>query len=113
VNITDVLTDDLRRAPWKGSPDPLAGHCYVVAEALYHRALDLGYEAKPYFIRHEGAPHWFVRVNHPDLGWYTFDPTQSQFATPVPHEQAKGKGFLTKEPSRRARVVMERMGWRN
>jgi len=109
--LVDALTDDLRQPKYRGNPDPLAGHCYIVAEALYHRALALGYPAKAYFIRHEGEPHWFVRVTHPDLGEYTFDPTQGQFATPVPHEQAKGKGFLTKQPSKRARILMERVGW--
>ena len=100
-------SNDLRRAPWKGSPDPLAGHCYIAAEALYHRCLDLGYEAKPYFIRHEGQPHWFIVTDY--LG--TIDPTARQFKTPVPYEQAKGKGFLTKQPSKRTLVLMERMGW--
>ena len=30
------LTDDLRRPPYKGSSNPLTGHCYVASEALYH-----------------------------------------------------------------------------
>ena len=107
MRLTDALTDDLRRAPWRGDPNPLAGHCYVAAEALYHRALDLGLDARPMFVRHEGAPHWFVVID----GWL-HDPTAGQFATPVPYEKAKGKGFLTKEPSRRAQEVMRRMGWR-
>lgn len=110
--IVDQLTDDLRRAPWKGNPNPVAGHCYIVAEALYHRAIALGYNAKVMFVRHEGAPHWYVTVDveHDDNYW-VFDPTASQFETPVPYERAKGKGFLTKQPSKRARILMERMGW--
>ena len=36
------------------------------------------------------------------------DPTAGQFATPVPYAQGKGKGFLTAQPSARARVVMGR-----
>ena len=31
--IAESLTDDLRRPPWRGSPNPLAGHCYVASEA--------------------------------------------------------------------------------
>lgn len=100
-------SDDLRKAPWKGNVDPLAGHCYIAAEALYHRCKDLGYEAKPMFIRHEGQPHWFIITDY--LG--VIDPTARQFMTPVPYEQAKGKGFLTKQPSKRALELMFRMGW--
>lgn len=98
-----TLTDDLRRPPWRGSPDPLAGHCYVASEALYHLGLrEQGY--RPMFIRHEGSPHWFLA-----RGTEVVDATASQFRTPVPYSQAKGKGFLTREPSRRARILMSRL----
>jgi hypothetical protein len=35
--------------------------------------------------------------------------TARQFETPVPHEQARGTGFLTKLPSKRARILMGRI----
>lgn len=109
----DVLPecDDLRRAPWKGSENPYAGHCYIVAEAMYHHGKAIGYNVRPMFIRHEGQPHWFVEAEIVPGGWQYIDPTASQFETPVPYELAKGKGFLTKQPSKRARILMERMGW--
>jgi len=46
------LSDDLRRPPWKGDPNPLAGHCYVASEALYHL---LGDKWKPEHVKHEGT----------------------------------------------------------
>jgi hypothetical protein len=98
--VQGALTDDLRRHPWKGNSNPLAGHCYVASEVIFHLMPGL----KPMFIRHEGQPHWFL-MN----GSEVIDPTASQFETPVPYSMAKGKGFLTKTPSRRARLVMEKI----
>ena len=113
MRLADALTDDLRRAPWRGSPDPLAGHCYVASEAIYHHLLDLGWrrtDLRAMFVRVEGQPHWYVEVRLPGGPWMRLDPTGSQF-TSVPYREARAKGFLTKQPSKRARVVMERMGW--
>lgn len=59
----------------------------------------------------EGLPekddtHWFLKHEDGRIA----DPTASQFGDiPIPYENGRGGGFLTAEPSRRARVVMERM----
>jgi hypothetical protein len=105
--LVEALTDDLRLPRYQGNPDPLAGHCYVVAEAIYHRGKSLGHRMESWFIRHEGEPHWFVSEEY--LG--VLDPTSPQFKRDVPYERAVRKGFLTKQPSKRARLLMERMGW--
>ena len=97
------LSPDLLHPRYKNQTHPLAGHCYIVAEAL--REL-LGDEWKPQFLKHEGASHWFLR--HRKTG-EVLDPTGVQFETPVPYQDAKGKGFLTKEPSKRARKLLERV----
>lgn len=97
------LTDDLRRAPYKGSENPMTGHCYVASEVLAHV---LGPDWKPCFVRHEGAPHWFLRNQETGK---ILDATASQFKTPVPYEQGVGKGFLTKNPSARAKVVLNQL----
>lgn len=103
--VRSVLTDDLRKAPYKGSCNPMTGHCYVASEALYH-ALG-GKEAgwTPHNITHEGSPHWFLK--HKDGA--IIDPTADQFKTPVPYEKARGKGFLTRQPSKRAQEVLRRI----
>jgi hypothetical protein len=103
--VQDVLTDELRKPKYRGDPNPLRGHCYVASEALYHLLDGKRMGWKPMFIRHEGEPHWFL-VNK-----YTgeiLDPTAVQFRTPVPYEKATGKGFLTRTPSKRAQIVIER-----
>jgi 8-oxo-dGTP pyrophosphatase MutT (NUDIX family)/GNAT superfamily N-acetyltransferase len=104
--IVPHLTDDLRRAPWKGSDNCLAGHCYVASEALWHLmgGPDSGYV--PQSIQHEGGPHWYLK--HKVTG-EIIDPTAGQFKTPVPYEKGIGKGFLTKLPSKRAQVVIDRV----
>jgi len=103
-----LISDDLRRKPWRGNSNPVAGHCYVVAEAYRELADGMGSQHwKPMFVRHEGAPHWFLK--HKKTG-EILDLTEAQFDSPVPYDKARGKGFLTRQPSRRARVMMSRTG---
>lgn len=101
--VREVLTDDLRLKPWKGSPNPMAGHCYVACEVIYYMTNQL---LRPCYIKHEGSSHWFLM----DGSGTIIDPTWDQFETPVPYEKGIGKGFLTRGPSKRARIVLERLG---
>ena len=103
-----ALTDDLRKPEYRGNPNCLAGHCYVASEALYHSSGGKSAGLTPMHVKHEGASHWFLRAASGE----NIDPTASQFATPVPYHEAKGKGFLTRQPSRRAQTVMRRMNER-
>lgn len=109
-DIVHCLTDDLRRAPYKGHVNPLRGHCYVASEALYHLKGGKAAGLKPMFISHEGAPHWFL-ADTKNKGF--IDLTSGQFETPVPYHLAKGKGFLTAKPSARAAKVIQRVQNRN
>lgn len=107
IDIIPYLTDDLRKSNYKGNPNPLAGHCYVASEVVYHFYLeDPKTLYKPFFIKHEGEPHWFLKDL---LTGNVVDLTASQFKTAVPYEKAKRKGFLTKQPSRRAKIVLEQL----
>lgn len=104
-DVRAVLTDDLRKPKYRGSPNPVAGHCYVASEAALFLLRNRGIKGwKPMFIQHEGEPHWFLR----HTSGLILDLTAEQFKTPVPYELAKGKGFLTKEPSKRAMEVVHR-----
>lgn len=103
--VRSVLTDDLRKAPYKGSCNPMTGHCYVAAEALYHAMGGRAAGLTPHQITHEGSPHWFLKTKEGRV----IDPTADQFKTPVPYEKARGKGFLTRQPSKRAREVLRRV----
>lgn len=104
--IQSVLTDDLRRAPWKGDPNPFAGHCYVASESLYWLLTDRDAWV-PCVIRFGGTTHWFLR-NRADMS--VLDPTAGQFQDPVPYAEGRGKGFLTKNPSKRAAEILRRLG---
>lgn len=98
-------SDDLRRKPWKGSPNVFAGHCYVASEVLYHMGgEEMG--LRPAFIRHEGQPHWFLMMPNSSC---LLDVTVAQFKTNPDYTKARGKGFLTKAPSKRACVLMQRV----
>lgn len=93
--VRDCLTDDLLKPPF-------TGHCYVASEALYHLlgGKEAGY--RPVNLRHENVSHWWLEGPSGVL-----DPTADQFQTPVPYEGGRGRGFLTKEPSKRAQKLIE------
>lgn len=101
------LSDDLLKPRYRAMPNrtPTTGHCYAASEALYHLLGGKAAGFTPMRIRHEGEPHWYLRG--PD-GTY-LDPTEDQFATPVPHTDGTGCGFLTKAPSARARTLIDRV----
>lgn len=103
---TASLDNSLRRAKYRNSPNPMTGHCYVASEALWH--LLGGHESGwvPQNIQHEGDQHWYLR--HAKTG-EILDPTASQFRTPVPYEKGRGRGFLTKKPSKRAQELINRI----
>ena len=100
--VQKVLTDDLRREPWKGSDSPLAGHCYVASEALYHLS---GKNLLPHHMTWEGASHWFLKTKTGEI----VDPTASQFKHAPDYSLGRGKGFLTKQPSKRCAEVLRRV----
>lgn len=100
------LTDDLLAPKYRGQSRPYAGHCYVACEALKHAAEHHGLRLRSFSVRHEGGVHWFLRD---DVG-NVLDPTAEQFAKPVPYHKGRGRGFLTRRPSNRARTLLTRIG---
>jgi hypothetical protein len=118
ARVVDVLTPELLTGRWKlafsETGNRYAGHCYAAAEAMFHL---VGGRAKgwlPCVMSHStwsegldpGETHWFIR--HERTG-EILDPTAPQFDGAVPYDRSKGCGFLTKGPSRRARVIMKRL----
>lgn len=103
---TESLDDSLRRPKYQGNPNHLAGHCYVASEALYHLMGGPKSGWVPQVIRHENDTHWYLK--HRESG-EILDPTAGQFRTPVPYEHGRGSGFLTREPSKRARELISRI----
>ena len=115
AKVTQTLTygncNDLRRPEYQDHPEPLRGHCYIAAEVVYHLALREGIHLKPMFIRHNDEPHWYL--SHRGYGnepWEaSIDPTAGQFRGIVDYCEGRGKGFLTRQPSKRATELMRRM----
>lgn len=100
------LSEDLRKPKWRFNDNYLAGHCYVVSEVIYHLSGKMIW--KPMVVNHEGGTHWFLKSRIDDS---ILDVTSSQFYSPVPYDQARGCGFLTKSPSKRARKLIRKMGY--
>lgn len=85
----------------------IRGNCYATSEAAYH--LLGGKEAgwTPMNMRHEGESHWFLRHE----SGLVLDLTAAQFETKPDYSKARGRGFLTAEPSGRAAQLMVMLTW--
>jgi len=92
------------------------GNCYVTCEALYHLLGGKKAGYVPHTVRHEGDVHWYLvlTTKTDGLGIETsviVDPTASQFTTVPDYSKGRGRGFLTAEPSKRAKALMLLMVW--
>jgi hypothetical protein len=106
-----VLTSDLILPKYRRDDCAVAGACYIMSEALWH--LYAKYEGfVPTRATRNGVTHWWLQkrakagtvVSMLDLTAEQFDMDEW-----VRYFKAgRGGGFLTKEPSKRARVLMER-----
>ncbi len=99
------LTEDLLKNKYKGR-HPLSGHCYVASEAYYH--LNGGKESglKPHSLRiDENMVHWFLKDRFNRI----IDLTAEQFDYQVPYETGRARGFLTKGPSKRAMILINKV----
>ena len=113
-DIKTVLTEDLLTDHWKKiirikKCHPTTGHCYAASEALYHilGGKKAGY--KPMYGKtKKGNSHWWIVDEDENI----IDVTAEQFyfhnSTP-PYENGVGSGFLTKDPSKRAQKIINRM----
>lgn len=90
------------------------GNCYVTSEALFHLLGGKAAGYVPHTVRHEGAVHWYLVRRLYRVGGtqeLIIDPTAKQFKTLPDYSQGRGRGFMTKGPSKRARELMEKMLW--
>jgi hypothetical protein len=87
---------------------PLAGHCYVASEALFH--LTGGYEKwyverTSVLVDGEWITHWYLRDRN-EL--HVVDLTAEQFGDrKIPYGAGTRTGFLTQNPSKRAQKVID------
>lgn len=105
ASIAAVLSDDLRKPKYRGDPNRMKGHCYVASESAMHLLGGSRAGWKPMNVQHENDQHWYLEGPRGEI----LDITSSQFKTPVPYHLARGRGFLTKEPSKRAAEVIRRV----
>ena len=78
------------------------GNCYVTCEALYHLIGGKGAGWTPCSLKHEGDTHWFLRHGSGRI----LAPTVSQVKSTPVFSLARGGGFLTRQPSKRAAALM-------
>ena len=106
----DLLTPERRREIRRERLSPQArrvrGHCYVATEAAYYLfGKELGYV--PERVRcADGDTHWWLRNKRTG---HVIDPTVEQTGGTFDYRRGKAGGFLTKEPSRRCRILMQRV----
>jgi hypothetical protein len=109
--IRAVLTPDLLRPKYREHvSNPMYGHCYVASEALYHL---LGARSSPFRPYHgkddTGDVHWWLENT---LTGHRYDITADQYyrvGKKPPYDAGRLGSFLTEAPSKRARIVMERI----
>lgn len=102
------LSPDLLRRDW--GPHPHAGHCYVASEALWHLTdcCMLPYRARD----DNGIVHWWLQAFRTPLPFAIYDCTAGQytdFGLTPPYEKGKCGGFLTKQPSKRAQILIKKV----
>lgn len=109
--IKDCLTPDLLENKfWRERQKKrrMAGFCYIASEAYYH--LRGKYDQyKPHHIKvTEGKHdfgHWFLKSDDGKI----IDITAEQFNRIPDYAKSKCRAWLTKHPSRRAKVIINRV----
>lgn len=103
--IRHILKDrkDLIKEDYRDGNHPMWGHCYVASEIYFHLkgGYDAGYEVHRVNTNEDNV-HWFL-VKEGEL----IDITADQFDEPIPYHNSTRCGFLTKQPSKRAKEVID------
>lgn len=84
------------------------GNCYATSEAIYHLVGGKAAGWKPMRMKVNDGSHWFLK----HASGVILDVTAAQFGhdrVPIDYSTARGCGFLTKQPSTRARRLMQRL----
>lgn len=81
------------------------GQCYPASEALYHLMEGWKYGIKPIQGNWEGVSHWALRCSDGRV----IDLTVEQFNETPDYSVFRGRGFLTKTPSKKAQVIIDKV----
>jgi hypothetical protein len=106
--IVAELSPDLLAPRYKRvkNANKFTGHCYVASEALFHFLGGSASGLVPQVLRHEGGTHWYLKETAKSR---IRDLTAAQFKTTPPYAQGRGCGFLTRKPSKRCALLMDRV----
>ncbi|WP_315922169.1 hypothetical protein [Mesorhizobium sp. SP-1A] len=117
--VQQSLTHDLLTPKWRkivgDSAALFKGHCYAASEAIYHILGGSENGWVPQIVNHarwpeglgQGQTHWYLKNKNTGE---IIDATAEQFSPLlVNYENATGCGFLTSAPSKRARIIMDRV----
>jgi hypothetical protein len=114
--IGTVLSPELLRADWRAKSEGehhTHGHCYVAAEAMFHLLGGHGSELSPRYAKYleddEWCTHWWLYSSNRAR---IFDPSKEQYTyveLNPPYHLGKRCAFLTKQPSKRAVIVIDRV----
>ena len=113
-NIKAVLSDDLLSRNYRyiselKNRDITTGHCYIASEALYHLIGGKKSGYSPRVAREsDGETHWYLE----NKDGKKLDPTRSQYTKigeEPPYAKGRGCGFLTRKPSKRASIIIQRI----
>lgn len=103
------LRKECLRPQYRNTRNLLGGFCYTASEAIYHLSAD---PLLPWVVRYGPADHqthWYL--THAETG-EVIDVTGSQFSdmdTYALYDNGRRCGFLTKQPSKRAKAVLARI----
>lgn len=109
--IRQCMTPDLLKPQYKteNASNPMFGHCYVASEVLYHNIKNYGNYSACCARDEQEIVHWWIVDNDTSN---IYDVTSDQYYNKgliPPYSKGKKTGFLTKKPSKRAMIVMERL----
>lgn len=109
--IQESLSPDLLKPEYReaNKSNPMFGHCYVASEALFHALGGFSMSWRPVRARDlEGIVHWWLE----DEAGGILDPTADQYLSQnkePPYAQGRKAGYLTRDPSKRSRVLLDRI----
>lgn len=105
--------------------DRRRGNCYYASEALFHilGGKKAGWKAMRVTCTHVNTSRGIVPSTNRETHWFLrhesgleIDPAGRQFEARYwwvkpDYSKARGSGFMTKKPSRRARDIIRRLTW--
>jgi len=110
--VQSQLTPDLLKPEYRAinETNPMYGHCYVASEVIYH-LFEPGV-LQPYYGKDdEGVTHWWLVDEKRNI---RVDATCDQYYSigkEPPYDKGVRASFLTNEPSKRCRIVTERLSY--